>query len=70
MRVGNVRIVPLYSGQSYLEVPLVEGIFSLGLTWVLTPFPKTVLDESINQGLVCAYMHSIARTQKILTFMS
>ena len=32
--------------------------------------PKTLLDESINRGLVCAHMHSIARTQKILTFMS
>ena len=51
--------------------PLVEGIFPLELTWVLTPFlPKTLSDESINRGLVCAHMHSIARTQKILTFMS
>ena len=32
--------------------------------------PKTPSDESINRGLVCAYMHFIARTQKILTFMS
>ena len=32
--------------------------------------PKTSLDESINRGLVCAHMHFIARTQKILTFMS
>ena len=31
---------------------------------------KTLSDESINRGLVCAHMHSIARTQKILTFMS
>ena len=31
---------------------------------------KTLLDESINRGLVCAHMHFIARTQKILTFMS
>ena len=50
--------------------PLVEEIFPLELTWVLTPFPKTLLDESINRGLVCAHMHSIARTPKILTFMS
>ena len=49
----------------------VEGIFPLELTWVQTPFsPKTPSDESINRGLVCAYMHFIARTQKILTFMS
>ena len=34
------------------------------LTWVLTPFPPKLLDESINQGLVCAHMHFIARTQK------
>ena len=32
--------------------------------------PKTLSDESINRGLVCAHMHLIARTQKILTFMS
>ena len=32
--------------------------------------PKTPSDESINRGLVCAHMHFIARTQKILTFMS
>ena len=45
--------------------------FPLELTWVQTPFPqKTPSDESINRGLVCAYMHFIARTQKILTFMS
>ena len=31
---------------------------------------KTLSDESINRGLVCAHMHSIVRTQKILTFMS
>ena len=45
--------------------------------WVLyvcvvqTPSPpKTPSDESINRGLVCAHMHFIARTQKILTFVS
>ena len=32
--------------------------------------PKTLSDESINRGLVCAHMHFIAQTQKILTFMS
>ena len=46
-------------GLAVLEVchgsdpPLVEdfsgrGDFSLGVTWVLTPFPKTHSDESIN----------------------
>ena len=49
---------------------LVEGIFPLELTCVLIPFPKTLSDESTNRGLVCAQTHSIARTQKILTFMS
>ena len=49
----------------------VEGIFPLELTWVQTPVPqKTPSDESINGGLVCAHMHFVARTQKILTFMS
>ena len=51
---------------------LIEGIFPLELIWVLTPFPlkKTLTDESIDRGLVCAHMHSIAWIQKILTFMS
>ena len=28
--------------------------------------PPKALDESINHGLVCALMHSIAQTKKIL----
>ena len=32
--------------------------------------PKTLSDESINRGLVCAHMHSVTWTQKILTFIS
>ena len=49
----------------------IEGIIPLKLTWILTPNPpKTLLGESINGGLVCAHMHSIPWTQKILTFMS
>ena len=47
----------------------VEGIFPLELTWVLTPFPQTLSDENINRSPVCAHMHSIGWTQKILTFM-
>ena len=39
--------------------------FPLELTWVQTQFPKTLLDESINQGLGSAHMHSIAQVQKI-----
>ena len=31
---------------------------------------KTLLDESVNQGLVFAHLHCIAQTQKILMFMS
>ena len=31
--------------------------------------PKLFSDESINRDLVCAHIHSIARTQKILIFM-
>ena len=34
----------------------IEGIFPLELTWVLTPFPKTLSAESINQGLVCVHI--------------
>ena len=51
--------------------PPVERIFPLEFTWVLTPFPETLLDESINRGgLVCAHIHSMAWTQRILTLMS
>ena len=31
---------------------------------------KTLSDDRINRGLVCAHIHSIARTPKILMFMS
>ena len=48
----------------------VEEIFPLELTRVWLHSPKTLSDESINRVLVCAYMHSVAQTQKILTFMS
>ena len=41
-----------------------RGFFPLELTWVLTPLPETLLDESINRGLVCAHMHSTAQTQR------
>ena len=48
-----------------------RGDFSLGVNMGSTSTPlKTPSDESINRGLVCAHMHFIARTQKILTFMS
>ena len=45
-----------------------EMIFPLEEKWVLTPFRsrKTLSDESMDRGLVRAYMHSIARTQMIL----
>ena len=49
---------------------LVEGSFPLELSCVLTSFPKTPSDESINRGLVFAQMHSIAHTQKILRSIS
>ena len=48
-----------------------RGDFSLGVnmgSWFHSL--KTLSDESVNRGLVCAHMHSIPRTQKILTFMS
>ena len=48
-----------------------RGDFSLGVNIGSNSIPpKTLSDESINRGLVCAHMHFIARTQKILTFMS
>ena len=48
-----------------------RGDFSLGVNMGSNSIPpKTLSDESINRGLVCAHMHFIARTQKILMFMS
>ena len=47
-----------------------EGIFPLEHGFELHSRKKTLSDESINRGLVCAHMHFIARTEKILTFMS
>ena len=48
-----------------------RGDFSLGVNMGSNSIPpKTLSDEIINRGLVCAHMHFIARTQKILTFMS
>ena len=45
--------------------------FSLGVNMGSNSIlPKILSDESINRGLVCTHMHFIARTQKILTFMS
>ena len=47
-----------------------RGDFSLGVNMGSNSIPpKTLSDESINRGLVCAHMHFIARPQKILTFM-
>ena len=48
-----------------------RGDLSLGVNMGSNSIPpKTLSDESINRGLVCAHMHFFARTQKILTFMS
>ena len=48
-----------------------RGDFSLGVNMGSNSIPpKAPSDESINRGLVCAHIHFIARTQKILTFMS
>ena len=37
----------------------VEEIFPLELAGVLTPFPGTLSDESVNRGPVCAHMQSM-----------
>ena len=48
-----------------------RGDFYLGVNMGSNSIPpKTPSDESINRGLVCAHMHLIAWTQKVLTFMS
>ena len=54
----EITLKPL--DQILSDVPCVETLLSC----------TTLSDESINQGLVFAYMHSITRTQKILTFLS
>ena len=58
--LGSLPCVMQHRGFDPALSCLVEGIFPLELTWFLTPFPKTLSDESINGGLVCAHMHSIA----------
>ena len=48
-----------------------RGDFSLGVNMGSNSIPpKTLSDESINRGLVCAHMHFLARTQKVLMFTS
>ena len=54
--------------RSSFEPPPVEGIFSLGVN-MGSDSTTTNSFESINQGLVCAHMHSITQNQKIRTFM-
>ena len=68
--VGLAVLLDAASRVRFSSELAIEGIFALELTWVLIPFPQTLSDESINRSLVCAHMHSIARTQKILTFIS
>ena len=71
--VGSVGLAALRDAASRVcpsSEPPVDGVFPLEFTWVLTPFPKTLSDESMNRGPLCAPMHSIVRTQNILTFMS
>ena len=64
--LSTVSRVPSSSGDIFGR-----GDFSLGVNMGSNSIPpKTPSDESINRGLVCAYMHFIPRTQKILTFMS
>ena len=48
-----------------LELPA-EGICPLEVTWVLTPFPKTLLDARKNRGLVwsqtCIPSHGLKKS--------
>ena len=41
-----------------------RGIFPLGLTLILTPFPIS-LSESINRGLVCARNRLVGQVVKV-----
>ena len=48
-----------------------RGDFSFGVKMGSDSIPpRTLSDDSMNQSQVCANMHSIAQTQKILTFRS
>ena len=69
--LGSLSSVMQRRGVRSSTEHLVEGIFPLELTCVLTPFPKTLSDEStcISRGLVCAHIYSIARIKTILTLM-
>ena len=66
-------------GQLHIRHPSGGRNSSVGSAWARCPQhrgfdpplgTKTLSDESIDRGLVCAHMHFIAQTQKILTFMS
>ena len=45
---------------SCMMQPLAEGIFPLELTWVLTPFPKTLSHEYKPRSSLC--IHAFHRT--------
>ena len=47
-----------------------RGDYSLGVNMGSNSIPKKLMDENINRGLICAHMHSIAQTEKILPFKS
>ena len=72
----NTSVGSVLGSLSCTQVPsssesLAEGIFPLEITRVLTKKKNpTLSDESINRGLACVHMYSIARTKKILSFMS
>ena len=44
-----------------------EVIFQLELRSILAPFPKTLLDENVNQDVVCAHMHYVKLTHRACT---
>ena len=46
------------------------GDISLGVNMSSDSIPQKIFRARVQTGLVCAHMHSIAWTQKILTFMS
>ena len=62
-----VVVEPLGELEIYLGV---NRGSTLGVNMGSDSIPPILSDESIYRGLICAHMYSIARTQKILSFMS
>ena len=74
--IGSVRPAVLLDAASWVQSSSEENssssrdfaLLSYHGFWLHSP--KTLLDESINRGLVCAHMHSMAWTQNLRSWHS